>query len=62
MTVVVADSSPLNYFTLIGSVDVLPRLYGSVVVPVQVIEELVDPQRQSTSDGGHAIFLRARCY
>lgn len=43
MTVVIADSSPLNYLTLIGSVDVLRRLYGTVVVPQQVIAELTDP-------------------
>ena len=43
MTVVIADSSPLNYLTLIGSVDVLHRLYGIVVVPQQVIAELIDP-------------------
>jgi predicted nucleic acid-binding protein len=43
MTVVVADSSPLNYLTLIGSVDVLQRLYGTVIVPQQVISELIDP-------------------
>ena len=42
MTVVIADSSPLNYLTLIGSVDVLHRLYVAVVVPQQVISELVD--------------------
>lgn len=42
MTVVVADSSPLNYLTLIESVDVLRRLYGSVVVPQQVVAELID--------------------
>lgn len=42
MTVVVADSSPLNYLTLIGSVDVLHQLYGVVVVPQQVIAELID--------------------
>ena len=42
MTVVVADSSPLNYLTLIGSVDVLRGLYGTVVVPQQVITELID--------------------
>lgn len=42
MTVVIADSSPLNYLTLIGSVDVLRRLYGTVVVPQQVIAELID--------------------
>ena len=40
MTVVVADTSPLNYLILIDAVDVLPQLYGSVVVPRQVIAEL----------------------
>ena len=43
MTVVIADSSPLNYLTLIGSVDVLHRLYGTIIVPQQVITELTDP-------------------
>jgi predicted nucleic acid-binding protein len=45
MTVVIADSSPLNYLTLIGSNDVLQRLYGTVIVivPRQVIAELIDP-------------------
>jgi len=43
MTVVIADSSPPNYLTLIGSVDVLHRLYGTVIVPQQVITELTDP-------------------
>ena len=43
MTVVIADSSPLNYLTLIGSVDVLRGLYGTVIVPQQVITELIDP-------------------
>lgn len=31
MTVVIADSSPLNYLTLIGSVVVLHQLYGDAV-------------------------------
>lgn len=43
MTVVVADTSPLNYLILIGSIDILPRLYGAVVVPPEVINELMDP-------------------
>ena len=42
MTVVVADSSPLNYLTLIGSVEVLHRLYNTIIVPQQVITELTD--------------------
>lgn len=27
MTVVVADTSPLNYLLLIGEIEILPRLY-----------------------------------
>lgn len=41
MTVVVADSSPLNYLTLIGSIDALHRLYGVVVMPQEVVGELI---------------------
>ena len=44
MTVVVADSSPLNYLILIGSVDLLHQLYDTVVVPRQVIAELTDDE------------------
>ncbi len=40
MTVVVADTSPLNYLVLIGQIDVLCRLYGRVVVPSEVLAEL----------------------
>jgi predicted nucleic acid-binding protein len=42
MTVVVADSSPLNYLVLLGSIDLLRRLYGSILVPQQVILELTN--------------------
>lgn len=55
MTVVIADSSPLNYLTLIGSVDVLRRLYGTVVVPQQVIAELIEP---AAPHEGHAVAFR----
>jgi hypothetical protein len=47
MTVVIADSSPLNYLTLIGAVEVLHRLYGRAIVPEQVIGELSDPTAPS---------------
>lgn len=42
MTVVVADTSPLNYLVLIGQIGVLHRLYGSVLVPPEVLAELAD--------------------
>jgi len=33
MTVVISDTSPLNYLVLIDEIDVLPRLYGRVIIP-----------------------------
>ena len=38
--IVVADTTPLNYLILIGEIEVLPRLYGRVVIPPAVHEEL----------------------
>jgi predicted nucleic acid-binding protein len=38
--IVIADSSPINYLILIGEIDVLPRLYSSIVIPPAVAEEL----------------------
>jgi len=32
MTVVVANTSPLNYLILIDAIDLLPRLYGRIVI------------------------------
>jgi len=31
--IVVADTTPVNYLILIGEIDVLPKLYGRVVIP-----------------------------
>ena len=45
--IVISDTSPLNYLILIECVHVLPELYGHVVIPEGVFEEL---QRQSTPD------------
>ena len=42
MTVVVADSSPLHDLALIDLIDVLPRLYGRIVIPQEVLSELTD--------------------
>jgi len=43
--IVISDSSPLNYLVLIGQVDLLAKLYGQVVIPSAVHNEL---QREST--------------
>ena len=40
MTVVVADATPLNYLILVHAVDVLPRLFQRISIPLEVREEL----------------------
>jgi predicted nucleic acid-binding protein len=40
MTVVVADTSPLNYLVLIGQIEILRDLYSSVLLPPEVFAEL----------------------
>jgi predicted nucleic acid-binding protein len=39
--IVVADTTPINYLILIEEIDVLPKLYGRVVIPRTVSEELM---------------------
>lgn len=33
---VVADTSPLNYLAWINEVEILPQLYGKVIIPTEV--------------------------
>jgi predicted nucleic acid-binding protein len=47
MTIVVSDTSPLNYLLLCGAVDVLPRLFGQVAIPGAVLAELNSPDAPS---------------
>lgn len=42
---VIADASPINVLVRIGHVDVLPQLFGEVVIPPAVLDEL---SRQNT--------------
>src|SRR5271157_10906 len=44
MPIIVSDASPLHYLVLIGEVDLLPALYGSVLLPEAVADELRRPQ------------------
>jgi predicted nucleic acid-binding protein len=41
--IVVADTSPINYLVLIQEIDILPKMYGKVVIPRAVQEELLRP-------------------
>ena|SRR5687767_3226465 len=47
MTVVIADTSPLNYLVLIGQVEILRCLYNKVLVPPEVLVELRDSSAPS---------------
>lgn len=40
--IVVADTSPLNYLILIEQIDILPALFGQVVIPRAVCDELLN--------------------
>lgn len=40
---VVSNTSPLNYLVLIGAVDLLPQLFGTLSIPSAVRDELSDP-------------------
>jgi len=44
MTVIISDTSPLNYLVLIGETHVIPALYGRVIIPRAVLNELQDPE------------------
>jgi predicted nucleic acid-binding protein len=43
MRIVVADTGPLNYLILIGAIELLPRLFESVLIPETVRTELRHP-------------------
>jgi predicted nucleic acid-binding protein len=38
--IVIADTSPINYLVLIEQIEVLPKLYGRVLIPPSFCEEL----------------------
>jgi len=38
--IVVSDTSPLNYLVLINEIDLLPKLFGNVIIPEAVLAEL----------------------
>ena len=38
--IIVSDTSPLNYLVLIGNVEVLPQLFGQIIIPQAVFDKL----------------------
>jgi predicted nucleic acid-binding protein len=43
VTVVITDASPLRYLILIDEVGILEKLFGAVIVPAAVLDELRHP-------------------
>jgi predicted nucleic acid-binding protein len=41
---VIADTSPINYLLLIRHIDILPALFGRVILPAAVWDELKHPK------------------
>ena len=44
MSLVVSDSGPIRYLVLCGAIQVIPQLYGELVIPGAVAEELTQPE------------------
>jgi len=44
MPVIVADTGPLNYLAWIEAAEILPNLYGRILIPSAVWEELSHPK------------------
>jgi predicted nucleic acid-binding protein len=42
MSLVVADTSPINYLLQTDLISILPRLYGEILIPTSVLLELTD--------------------
>jgi predicted nucleic acid-binding protein len=42
--IVIADTTPLHYLVLIDRVQILPQLYGRVLIPLAVWDELQRPE------------------
>ena len=47
--IVVADTSPLNYLLLIDAIDLLPEIFGQVLIPRTVFQELQHPKNRCQS-------------
>jgi len=44
VSIVISDTAPLNYLILIGCIDVIPCLFGKLLVPPSVISEMRHPK------------------
>jgi predicted nucleic acid-binding protein len=49
--IVIADTTPLNYRVLIDRADLLPQLFGRVLIPPAVFNELQQPEASAVVRG-----------
>jgi len=50
MSIIIADTTPLRYLIEIEEVHVLERLFGKIIIPEKVAEELQRPQAPQAVD------------
>jgi predicted nucleic acid-binding protein len=46
--IVVADTLPLNYLVLLGYIEILPKIYGEVLIPQAVLDGLQGSLRSAS--------------
>jgi hypothetical protein len=49
--IIIADTSPINYLVCIEEIDLLPALFGHVIIPPSVCNELKDAGAPETVRG-----------
>jgi predicted nucleic acid-binding protein len=54
LSLVVADTSPLNYLVLLGHAELLPRLFDRIIIPERVADEL----RHRNAPEGVSAFIK----
>lgn len=45
--IIVSNTSPINYLILIGHINLLPELFGAIIIPQAVYSELSDASAPS---------------
>lgn len=45
--IIVSDTTPLHYLILIDEVNLLPKLFGEIIIPVTVLNELAFTGREA---------------
>jgi len=51
VSLIVSDTGPLHYLILCEAIDVLPKLYGRLIIPPAVVQELTHPHTPPSVSG-----------